>query len=137
MNEAWIAAVAALAYAVIGLLVGDRFPFSKYSMYARIEGRTRGAVLYLRAGERFVEPAEVLAVSGLDVDALDPKRVPCSQQWLVYEAMRWLSSRTEAESLQDGTELEAGYRMLEIGPDGSLKEELAVVTRGKARLAEP
>lgn len=128
-----IALVAMLLYMAISLRVGDRFPFSKYSMYADLRTRDEGAVLYVRLGERFVDPDQLEAVHGLDVEALDPKKRPCSQQWLVYEAQRWLRDHTVA-SVPDGGELvEVGWRLLRIEPDGSLSERLEPMTRGTGR----
>jgi len=129
-----VALAAMLVYMAISLLVGDRFPFSKYSMYADLRTRDEGAVLYVRWGERFVDPDQLEAVHGLDVAALDPKQRPCSQQWLVYEAQRWLADHTLASAPDDGEPVEVGFRLLRIEPDGSLHERLEPVTRGVGRL---
>jgi hypothetical protein len=135
VTEIVIALVACVAYIGISLLVGDRFPFSRYSMYARLTHWREGAVLYVRAGEEFVAPDELECVFGLDVPALDPKRVPCSQEWLVYEAQRWLTAHLVNDEPEDAIVVEVGYRMLRVEPDGSISMRLDPVTTGRGRLA--
>ncbi|MFZ5482336.1 MAG: hypothetical protein ACOZNI_36580 [Myxococcota bacterium] len=129
-----VAAVACVVYVAISLVVGDRFPFSRYSMYASLTTRDEGAVLYVRSGDRFLAPDDLDAVFGLDVPALDPARVPCSQQWAVYEAQRWLASRAAPAPPEGAVPIELGWRMLRVDDAGGLVERLAPVTAGVARL---
>ncbi|MBK7579460.1 MAG: hypothetical protein IPI67_04560 [Myxococcales bacterium] len=129
-----IALIAALVYVVVSLVVGDRFVFSRYKMYADLTTRDEGAVFYLRAGERFVAADELDAVFGLDVDALDPRTRPCSQQWLVYEAQRWLRDHGVPSAPEGGVAIEAGWRMLRVDQAGNLEERLESVTSGTGRL---
>ncbi len=135
MHEIAYAAAALVAYVVISLIVGERFPFSRYLMYAALKDRSEGAVLYLRAGDRFLEPEQIQALWGMDVEALDPTRVPCSQQWIVYEVQRLLNARTTSEPPAKGTQVEAGYRMLRVLPDGQIEETLRPVSEGTATIA--
>ena len=135
MQEIAYAGVALLAYVLISLVVGDRFPFSRYAMYAALKDREEGAVLYLRSGNRFLEPDEVRAVFGVEVDALDPKRVPCSQQWVVYEVQRLLRNRTVTEPPSNGADLEVGYRMLRVDEHGDVHETLRPITSGTASIS--
>jgi hypothetical protein len=128
-----IALVACLVYVLVSLAVGDFYPFSRYSMYARLTTRTEGAVLYVKAGEAFVAPDDLDAVCGLDVDAIDPRGVPTSQEWVSHEAMRWLRSRSVG-AIEGGVPIEIGYRMLKVDERGQLHERLAPRTRGTARL---
>lgn len=128
-----VALVACVLYVVVSLVVGDRFPFSRYSMYARLTTRKEGAVLYVRAGDRFVAPDDLDAVSGLELAGLDPRKFPTSQEWLTHEAQRWLSSRSVAK-IDGGVPIEVGYRMLRVDEDGTLHERLHVVTSGVGRL---
>ncbi len=132
MQEIVYAGVALLVYVVVSLLVGDRFPFSRYIMYAALKDRDEGAVLYLRVGDRFLEPQDLRSVFGLDVDALDPKRVPCSQQWIVYEVQRLLRARAADRPPEGSLPLEVGYRMLRVDKSGQVHEKLRPITRGSA-----
>lgn len=126
-----VACAALIVYAAVSLRVGDRFVFSRYSMYAKLTSREEGAVLYVRVGERFVAPDDLDAVHGLDVAALDPTRVPCSQQWVVYEAQRWFTSRTTPEPQPEP--IEVGYRILRVA-GSAVSMELRPLTSGTGRL---
>lgn len=130
-----IALVACIVYVSISLLVGDFYPFSRYSMYARLTTRKEGAVLYVRAGDAFVSPDDLDAVAGLDVDKIDPQKhgFPTSQEWVTHEAMRWLRARATAR-IDDGVPVEVGYRMLRVDETGQLHERLQPVTKGSGRL---
>ena len=134
MTEITIAVVAMLLYIAISLAVGDVFPFSRYSMYASLTNRSEGAVFFVRTGERFIAADELEAVHGIDVPALDPKLVPCSQQWLVYEAQRWLESHLVDAPPEDSVPIEIGYRMLRVEKGGAVSMRLEVLTTGRGRL---
>jgi hypothetical protein len=133
VTEIVVGLVAALVYMAISLAVGDRFPFSRYAMYADLTTRREGAVLYIRANDRFVVPDDLDVVHGIDVPALNPRRVPCSQEWLVYEAQRWLETHLVEEAPDPGVPVEIGWRMLRV-EDGVVHERLEPVTRGTGRL---
>lgn len=132
MTDLLVAAVACALYVAVSLRVGTLFLFSRFSMYAALTTRTEGAVLYVRTGDRFVAPDDLDAVHGLDVPALDPTRVPCSQQWAVYEAQRWFERHATPAPL--ATPIEVGWRMLRVGDDGAVHERLVPVTAGTGRL---
>jgi hypothetical protein len=134
MVEIEIALSAMLVYVAISLVVGDRFPFSRYSMYAGLTERKEGAVFFVRTGDRFIAADELEAVSGIDVPALDPAKVPCSQQWIVYEAQRWLENHLVEEHPEDAVPVEMGYRMLRVEADGTVSMRLEVLTKGYGRL---
>jgi hypothetical protein len=131
--EVVVGLIAALVYIAISLVVGDRFPFSRYAMYADLTSRREGAVLYIRADDRFVAPDDLDAVHGIDVAALNPRGVPCSQEWLVHEAQRWLSTHLVESAPERGVPVEIGWRMLRV-EDGTVHERLDPVTRGSGRL---
>ncbi len=133
MTESLIALIAAIAYVLISLAVGDRFPFSRYSMYADLTTREEGAVLYIRAAERFIAPDDLDAVHGIEVSALSPKGIPCSQEWLVHEAQRWLGNHRVDHPPEDGVPVEVGWRMLRV-QEGAVHERLQPVARGIGRL---
>jgi hypothetical protein len=73
-------------------------------------------------------------VHGLDLGAIDPRERPCSQEWLIHEAKRWLESHTVPEPPPGGIAVEVGYRMLRVDDDGRLHERLDPVTRGTGTL---
>lgn len=129
MIPALIAACAAVIYGGIAWIVGDRFPFSRYSMYADLGGRREGAVLYVRLGGRDVEFHEVVAWQGVDPAAIEPFSVPCSLHWVVFEAQRWIAEHTGDATVP----LEIGYRILRVEADGSFSERLEVRAHGMGR----
>lgn len=133
MTEVLVGLVAALIYIAISLAVGDRFPFSRYAMYADLTGRKEGAVLYVRAADRFVAPDDLDAVHGIDVAALNPRGVPCSQEWLVHEAKRWLEAHVSEAAPENAVTVEIGWRMLRV-EDGVVHERLQPITHGTGRL---
>lgn len=130
-----VALTAFAVYVLVSLGLGDVYPFSRYSMYARLTTRKEGAVLYVRAGDRFVAPDDLDEVCGLDVDALDPIRhgIPTSHEWVSHEAMRWLRQRSR-HHVMDGVVVEVGYRMLRIDETGRLHERLWPRTTGVGSL---
>ena len=125
-----VALAACTAYIVISLVVGDRYPFSRYSMYAQLTTRKEGAVLYVKVGEDFVPSYFVEEVSGLDLAVIEPRKVPCSQEWLVYEAQRWLRNHTVETPSEGALPIEVGWRMLRVDEAGELHQRLVPITRG-------
>mgnify|MGYP001480237886 CR=1 FL=1 len=134
MTGAIVALVACVAYVLVSLVVGDRYPFSRYSMYARLTTRSEGAVLYVRAGDRFVRPEALAVVHGLDIAIVQPRGKPCSQEWLVYEAQRWLEQHSGKSPPENGVPVEVGWRMLRVDAAGMLHERLEPITSGTGLL---
>lgn len=133
MSLSLAAAASALVYGGISWVVGDRFPFSRYAMYASLRGRTEGAVLVVRADGREVEFSEITAWSGVDPAAIEPYTVPCSTQWVVIEAQRWIATHTVVDPLP--TVLEVGYRIVRVTREG-FEERYEPRATGRGRLRE-
>ena len=129
----WIAPAAALAYIVISLVIGDVFPFSKYSMYASIGRRDHGAVLYVKADGVFVRVDELVDFHGIDLDQVYPSGIPCSLEWQVHEAKRWLGNH-KADA-PGPVAVEMGFRLIWVAADGKITEKLRPTVRGTARRA--
>lgn len=132
MEATLIALGAALVYGVISWRVGDLFPFSRYAMYADLNGRAEGAVLVVRAGGREVDFHEVVAWHGIDPALIEPFTVPCSLHWVVFEAQRWIGARTTAAPLD--VPIEIGYRILRCAPSGVVSERFEPRATGTGRL---
>jgi len=122
--ELALASVAAVVFAALSLLVGDRFPFSKHSMYASTAARDNtGAVpLFLAHGK----PAPIDQYErflGLDPDTLYNKDLPCSLEWQIHEAGRWMRDKAAASDDPPGPVPVAwGFVIIRVQDDGSLKE---------------
>ncbi len=134
MDLPLIAAGTALVYAGISWLVGDRFPFSRYAMYADLEGRREGAVLVVRAGGREVGFAEVIAWHGIDPAAIEPFSVPCSLHWVVFETQAWIRDHTAPSADGLTVPLEVGYRILRVPEVGAMSERFEWRAAGVGRL---
>lgn len=132
MPEAAIAAIAALAYGAVSWFTGDLFPFSRYSMYAKLRGRTEGAVLYVEVDGVERPFHEVVAWSGIDPERIRADGVPCSLHWVVLETQRWV--RQHQAELADGAEVVVGWHWLRVAPDGGLEHEKRPFLRGRGRL---
>ena len=116
------------AYAVTSWLVGDVFPFSRYAMYAKLRGRTEGAVLYVRFDGDFVDVHRLVDFDGVDATRIASAGWPCSLEWQVVEARRWVEAHAGG-----GTEpVEIGFRLIRVR-DGAIEETLSPVTSGRAR----
>jgi len=122
--EIAIAAIAAVAFAVLSLLVGDRFPFSKHSMYASTaaRGKTGAVPLFLAHGK----PAPIDQYHrflGLDPDNLYNKDLPCSLEWQTHEAGRWIRDKSDPPDAEPGPVPVAwGYVIIRVQDDDTLKE---------------
>jgi hypothetical protein len=126
------ASVAAVVYAAVSLRVGDRFPFSRYSMYAKLRDRREGAVLYVTADGRDTGIHTLDAFHGIDPDHVTFDGYPCSQQWVVVEAQSWVRRHVSATAPADAVPVEIGFRILRV--EGTvLHERRAVLARGTAR----
>ncbi len=134
MDLPYIAMSAALVYTAISWVVGDRFPFSRYAMYADLEGRREGAILVVRADGREVAFQQVEAWHGIAPAAIEPFSVPCSLHWVVFEAQRWIGDRTAPNADGLNTALEVGYRILRVSPTGEVSERFEPRGTGRGRL---
>ncbi len=130
--EYWAAATCFL-YVVISLVVGDRFPFSRYSMYASTAGRSHGAVLYCKADGEFVDVHRLDGFAGIDPAAIYPEGLACSLEWKVHEARRFIEQHQAAPGAEPGAvRVELGYRLLQVDERGVLTQRFRPVAHGTA-----
>lgn len=130
----FIAICAALIYGGISWKVGDRFPFSRYAMYADLEGRREGAVLVVHADGREVEFQDVAVWHGITPEVIEPFSVPCSLHWVVFEAQKWIRDHTAASPEGLTVRIEVGYRIFRVLPDGDVTERIEPRAAGLGRL---
>lgn len=131
MNPTLWAFTAFFTYMAVSLLVGDTFPFSRYSMYAKLRNRVEGAVFAVRVAGQLVPVGELERFVGVDPAKVDPEGYPCSQQWVVYEARRWIEANGAAEADDTSVEVEVGFRILRL-ERFVLQERWAPLTSGRA-----
>jgi hypothetical protein len=124
-------AVAGFAVYIAGSLwLGEFFPFSLFNMYAAI--RDEGAVPVFLAEGRPAKIEEFSSFWGIDTDGMLPEGFQCSLVWEVHEAQRWIEDHRASAPVRKGVRVEWGYRMVRVEPSGELKENIKVVSKGKA-----
>ena len=130
---AWWGPIGALVYTVISLVVGDRFPFSRYAMYAQPQTRDHGAVPVFLADGAQADAATFHRFSGIDASQLWDEALACSLEWQVHELTRWHGDHAADEGDEAGPiAVQAGYRILRLGEDGRLTETLDIRVEGRA-----
>lgn len=129
-----IALVAFGVFLLGNLALGERFPFSRYDMYAGAGGLTQGGVPVFRAAGRPADVRDYEAFAGIDPDALLPAHVTTSMGHVVHDAGRWIAARRApgGDSGPGAVEVEFGYRVIRV-VDGRLRESWHSVARGTAR----
>ena len=127
---AW-ALLAFLAYGVLGILLGDVFPFSRYGLYASAPAREKGAVPVFLAEGREARIADFESFDGIETGAMYPEGYPCSLEWMVREAQAWVDDHRGAGP--GPVPVAWGFRVLQVGEDGTVTENLEVLCEGTAR----
>ena len=132
--EVLIAAVAAALYGLVSLVIGNRFPFSKHAMYATTANRKgRGAVPLLWADHQVASIDRFDRIAGLDPDTLYPKGMPCSLEWQIHEAARWIRNHRAAPDSPPGpVKVVWGFVVVHVQDDGTLTEEVVELQSGTA-----
>jgi hypothetical protein len=106
-RAAWIAFA---LYLGASLLAGERFPFSRYDMYASLGDRKVGAVLAFRVDGNDVDVRRFDRFAGFDPANLLPEDTPCSMEYAVEDARRWMEAHRAAADAPPGpVRLEIGY----------------------------
>ena len=130
MGRARVAAVALVAYVVIALIVGEWFPFSRFSMYSTLGRRTEGAVPVLLADGVVARARDFDRYVGLEAQALGPGTRPCSMNYRVDEDRRWIASHSG--TTPGPVRIEYGYVPVRISQGRVLRGPVDVVARGRA-----
>lgn len=126
---------ALLAFAVYlggGVVLGDTFPFSRFSMYSVAGGaRDQGAVpVFLADGTP--QPVEAFeAFHGLEPSRYAPPRgIPCSLEYRVQDMARWVAAHPAERPGPVRAEL--AFVILEQQSDGSVHQTIEVISSGWA-----
>ena len=123
-----------IAVLVGTLLLGETFPFSRFSMYASVGPRTETAVPVFWADGRVVDPKRYERFQGLDLaQVLVPKTLPSSLNYKTDDAYRWISEHlARADEPGGPVRFAAGYITVRLTPGGPLTHEPHVLTEGRA-----
>lgn len=103
------AALFGAAYFVLSWFLGDVFPFSLYSAYAKTGRREEGAVLFVTADGVPAALDDYVDIAGIRPHSLHECRANTSLKWQVHEAVRYLENHAAS------AEREAGPVRLVIG----------------------
>ena len=156
MIESLTALGTAIVYLVGCWLLGYRYPFDKYSLYAASGLRHGAAVPFARAdGERcrlddFHRFSGLVAQDlepnfrhvkqsdlsdeflGADPDSVDPEKYKCDLRWMIEEAMQWVGEHpAEPGQVSGPVTIEYGYALLRI-VRGRVIQSDVIVARGHA-----
>ena len=119
-------------YAVLCLIVGERFPFSDYNLYGGAASRDQAAVPIFLADGAEVPIHHFGRFSELVADEMYPEGFACSVEWIVREAQRWVEEHAATSGEAPGPHrVEWGFRILQF-EDGKLSEETKIVQQGWA-----
>lgn len=134
---AWVmcltAPVVGAVYFVVSRVVGDRFPFSRYAMYASTAMRLEGGVPLFRADGRDARIDDFVDFVGIDPAAIYPAGIPCSLEWRVREWQRWLSAhRSDVAGVEGPIRIQIGFRMLRVDEAGKLHQSIRFTQAGSA-----
>ena len=127
------APLSGLVYFLVSLRVREFFPFSFYEMYSESANRNSGAVPFFLADGKEVPLGRYHRFKGIDPETLYPTGMPCSMEWKVTEAKRWIAAHPAAAGEPAGpVRVQWGFRILSIDADGLLAENVHVVSVGTA-----
>jgi hypothetical protein len=125
----------ACALYVLGCtVIGEAFPFSRFSMYAGLGGRDHAAVPSFELDGELVDPMDLAAFSGIDPQALVPPGVATSQEHTLAPVARHIAAHPG--SGEGGQGLQVVWRVFRID-DGELTEERLVGQEGQAWRSAP
>ncbi len=119
-------------YVAISWYTNDFFPFSRYSMYSSAVMRKQGAIPIFKADGEPDDISKYTDFTGLDPDKFYPPGTPCSLEWMVHEAVRYVG-----KNLSNGepgpVAAEWGFLYLSVDKQGQVEERMEVVQSGHAR----
>ena len=128
----WIATLSCLLYILGCWLLGGRYPFYKFELYAAAGGRKEGALPVFFADRQECDIGQYDGFSALKLEAFDFTGVPTSVQWMVEEAARWVAENPANSRGQGPVEIAFGFRYMSVGDKGRIQERIEWRTRGYA-----
>lgn len=127
-----VALFACILYGAGSLLLGERFPFSMYDMYARAGGGQEGAIFTVLADGIPADIESFERFHAIDPAALYPAGIPCSTEYCIAHARRWIQGRLgRPDDGRGPIHLQIGYRIITVS-GGRVIERFRVVAEGTA-----
>jgi len=129
----WLAAALfGACYFGLSWFLGDVFPFSHYSAYAKTGRREEGAVLFVTADGEPAALDDYVDIAGIRPRSLHECRANTSMKWQVHEAVRYLENQSAAPDRAPGpVRLVVGYHKV-FARDSGLEVEDVVAGSGTA-----
>jgi hypothetical protein len=126
--------IAAAAVLIGAALLGESYPFSRFSMYAKVGARSSAAVPVFLADDRLVQPERFTGFRGLDPSwSSRLKSMPGSLGYVTDDAQRWIMEHSSAESAPPGpVRFAIGYVVVTLAPGGKLTREAHLLSEGRA-----
>lgn len=122
-------------YLLGALLVGEVYPFSRYTMYA-ISGYDRGtALVFLADGQPVGDLRRFRAFADFDTDRLQyPPGQPGSQEYLLDAVRHQVRARTADRPPEEpSVHLQIGFQVAEPSPQGPrVVEPFVLLAEGRA-----
>lgn len=113
-----------------GLLLGECWPFSRYSMYADIADREQGALPLFWANGQPAEPEQFSSFYGVDPSAFNgPEGIPTTFDYLTRPRAQWVSTHPAAHP--GPVRIEVGWELVKMGPHG-LERSPMILSTGSA-----
>jgi hypothetical protein len=113
-----------------GLFFGERFPFSRFSMYADIAARDRGAIPVFLADGVDTEPRTFRSFSGLDPARFRaPEGVVSTLDYVVNERAAWVAAHPA--DTPGPIRIEVGFDLVRLD-HGVIVHDVRVVEDGTA-----
>ena len=114
-------------------VIGYRFPFDKFELYAGIANRDHAAVPIFFADDEEANIWDYHQFSSIDPDAFLNDTIPTSVTWMVEEAAQWVRNHIESDNVDQGPHrVKWGFRMLRIDDKGEIIEEQLILSEGYA-----
>ncbi|MDP2314654.1 MAG: hypothetical protein Q8P41_17250 [Pseudomonadota bacterium] len=113
-----------------GLLLGERFPFSRFTMYADIAPRDRGAVPFFLANGKAAEPHDFRGFHGLSAGGFSaPEGVVGTLGYIVAERAAWVVAHPAGSA--GPVDITVGYDLVRV-EDGRVLHDLRITAEGTA-----
>lgn len=119
-------------YVTISWFTNDFFPFSRYAMYSSAVTRSMGAIPIFKADGEVRDITDFVAFSSFDPNKFYPPRTPCSLEWKIHEAQRYVGKNLSTDE-PGPVEVEWGFLFISVDKSGQVQERMDVVQSGHAR----
>jgi len=119
-------------YWVTAFWFEDAFVISSYRMYSPTADRDHGAMPTFRVEGVQARLIDYHRFSGIDPVQVHWGEYACSHQWMVHEARRWIEEHPDDGSGGPTVEVDWGFRIFRVSPEGHVSDDYVPIVRGRA-----